>query len=124
MTDANDNIAAVIYDPVGGETFDMSTKCIAFEGRILVIGFASGHIPSAKMNHLLVKNYSLIGLHWGLYFEKDPSVLRDAQDAISKLYAEGKISPLVSETYPLVDAKSALDALASRKTTGKVVLIP
>jgi NADPH2:quinone reductase len=76
------------------------------------------------MNHLLVKNYSLIGLHWGLYFVRDPSVLRDAQDAISKLYAEGKISPLVSETYPLVDAKSALDALASRKTTGKVVLIP
>jgi NADPH2:quinone reductase len=116
--------ADVIYDPVGGETFNLSTKCIAFEGRILVIGFASGHIPSAKMNHLLVKNYSLIGLHWGLYFERDPSVLRDAQDAISKLYAEGKISPLVSETYPLVDAKSALDALASRKTTGKVVLIP
>jgi len=116
--------ADVIYDPVGGEIFDLSTKCIAFEGRILVIGFASGKIPSAKMNHLLVKNYSLIGLHWGLYFEKDPKVLRDAQDAISKLYAEGKISPLVSETYPLVDAKSALDALASRKTTGKVVLIP
>jgi NADPH2:quinone reductase len=116
--------ADVIYDPVGGETFNLSTKCIAFEGRILVIGFASGNIPSAKMNHPLVKNYSLIGLHWGLYFDKDPKVLRDAQDAISKLYAEGKISPLVSETYPLMDAKSALDALASRKTTGKVVLIP
>lgn len=116
--------ADVIYDPVGGDTFNLSTKCIAFEGRILVIGFASGNIPSAKMNHLLVKNYSLVGLHWGLYFDKDPKVLRDAQEAISKLYAEGKISPLVSETYPLVDAKSALEALASRKTTGKVVLIP
>ncbi len=116
--------ADVIYDPVGGNTFNLSTKCIAFEGRILIIGFASGEIPSAKMNHVLVKNYSLVGLHWGLYFDRDPKVLRDAQDAISKLYEEGKISPLVSETYPLVDAKMALDALASRKTTGKVVLIP
>lgn len=116
--------ADVIYDPVGGNTFNLSTKCIAFEGRILIIGFASGEIPSAKMNHVLVKNYSLVGLHWGLYFDRDPKVLRDAQDAISKLYEEGKISPLVSETYPLVDAKIALDALASRKTTGKVVLIP
>ncbi|HET6417121.1 MAG TPA: NADPH:quinone oxidoreductase family protein [Polyangiales bacterium] len=116
--------ADVIYDPVGGDTFNRSTKCVAFEGRILVIGFASGNIPSAKMNHLLVKNYSIIGLHWGLYFDKDPKVLRDAQDAISKLYADGKISPLVSQTYPLVDAKRALDALSSRKTTGKVVLIP
>lgn len=116
--------ADVIYDPVGGNTFNLSTKCIAFEGRILIIGFASGEIPSAKMNHVLVKNYSLVGLHWGLYFDRDPKVLRDAQHAISKLYEEGKISPLVSETYPLVDAKMALDALASRKTTGKVVLIP
>jgi NADPH2:quinone reductase len=116
--------ADVIYDPVGGNTFNLSTKCIAFEGRILIVGFASGEIPSAKMNHVLVKNYSLVGLHWGLYFDRDPKVLRDAQDAISKLYEEGKISPLVSETYPLVDAKTALDALASRKTTGKVVLIP
>jgi NADPH2:quinone reductase len=116
--------ADVIYDPVGGNTFNLSTKCIAFEGRILIVGFASGEIPSAKMNHVLVKNYSLVGLHWGLYFDRDPKVLRDAQDAISKLYEEGKISPLVSEIYPLVDAKMALDALASRKTTGKVVLIP
>ena len=57
--------ADVIYDPVGGDTFDLSTKCVAFEGRILIIGFASGHIPSAKMNRVLVKNFSLVGLHWG-----------------------------------------------------------
>ncbi|MGB8332319.1 MAG: NADPH:quinone oxidoreductase family protein [Polyangiales bacterium] len=116
--------ADVIYDPVGGDTFDRSTRCIAFEGRILIIGFASGRIPSAQMNRVLVKNFSLVGLHWGLYFEKNPRVLRDAQEAISRLYADGKIVPLVSARYPLEDAKLALAALASRKTTGKVVLIP
>jgi NADPH:quinone reductase-like Zn-dependent oxidoreductase len=116
--------ADVIYDPVGGETFELSTKCIAFEGRILIIGFASGTIPSAQMNRVLVKNFALVGLHWGLYFEKDPQVLRDAQDAIVRLYRDGKISPIVSATYPLEDAAIALKALGARETTGKVVLIP
>jgi len=116
--------ADVIYDPVGGDTFDLSTKCITFEGRLLIIGFASGRIPSAKMNRVLVKNFSLVGLHWGLYFEKAPHVLQEAQAALSQLYAAGKVAPLVSATYPLGDAKDALDALGARKTTGKVVLIP
>jgi NADPH2:quinone reductase len=114
----------VIYDPVGGDTFDLSTKCIAFEGRLLIVGFASGTIPSAKMNRVLVKNFSLVGLHWGLYFEKKPRVLQDAQKALSRLYADGRIAPVVSATYPLEDAGAALRALASRRTTGKVVLIP
>lgn len=116
--------ADVIYDPVGGDTFDASMRCIAFEGRILVVGFASGRIPSAQMNRVLLKNISLVGLHWGLYFEENPRVLDDAQEALSQLYAKGKISPKISATYPLEDAKTALDALASRKTTGKIVLIP
>ena len=116
--------ADVIYDPVGGDTFDLSTKCIAFEGRILIIGFASGTIPSAKMNRVLVKNFSLVGLHWGLYFKKNPELLRKTQEAISRMHAEGKIAPLVSATYSLSDAESALAALGGRKTTGKIVLIP
>ncbi|MBW1754819.1 MAG: NADPH:quinone oxidoreductase family protein [Deltaproteobacteria bacterium] len=116
--------ADVIYDPVGGDTFDLSTKCIAFEGRILVIGFASGRIPSAQMSRVLVKNFSLVGLHWGLYFEKNLRVLQDTQEALSRLYAAGKIAPLVSATYPLTEAAAALEALAARRTTGKVVLIP
>jgi len=116
--------ADVIYDPVGGDTFDLSTKCIAFEGRILVIGFASGRIPSAQMSRVLVKNFSLVGLHWGLYFEKNLQVLRETQEALSRLYEAGKIAPLVSATYPLADATAALEALGARKTVGKVVLIP
>ncbi|MBT8451171.1 MAG: NADPH:quinone oxidoreductase family protein [Deltaproteobacteria bacterium] len=116
--------ADVVYDPVGGDTFDLSTKCIAFEGRILIIGFASGKIPSAKMNRVLVKNFSLIGLHWGLYFKMNPGVIQHAQEAIVRLHAEGKIAPLVSATYPLSEAEAALAELGGRKTTGKVVLIP
>jgi NADPH2:quinone reductase len=116
--------ADVIYDPVGGDIFDLSTKCIAFEGRILIIGFASGRIPSAQMSSVLVKNFSLIGLHWGLYFEKNLRVLQETQEALLRLYTAGKITPLVSTTYPLAEAAAALEALAARKTTGKVVLIP
>ncbi|MBT8469889.1 MAG: NADPH:quinone oxidoreductase family protein [Deltaproteobacteria bacterium] len=116
--------ADVIYDPVGGDTFDLSTKCVAFEGRILIIGFASGRIPSAKMNRVLVKNFSLVGLHWGLYFKKNPQVIREAQEAILRLHSAGKIAPLVSATHPLCDAEAALAALGGRQTTGKVILIP
>lgn len=116
--------ANVIYDPVGGDTFQRSLKCIAFDGRLLVIGFASGNIPSVEMNRVLLKNISLVGLHWGLYFEKAPEVLRDAQNAIFDLHRQGKINPVISATYPLGEAARALDALSARETTGKVVLLP
>jgi NADPH2:quinone reductase len=116
--------ADVIYDPVGGDTFDRSMKCIAFGGRLLVIGFASGRIPSVEMNRVLLKNISLVGVHWGLYFDKDPAAIQTAQRAIFALHARGTISPVLSATYPLSEATAALDALASRRTTGKVVLIP
>mgnify|MGYP001813933404 FL=1 len=116
--------ADVIYDPVGGDTFDQSTKCIAFEGRILVIGFASGRIPSMQMNRVMLKNISLVGLHWGAYFDEDPGVLRDAQSDISRLHQQGKIAPIISATYPLEEARAALEALGSRQTTGKVILVP
>jgi NADPH2:quinone reductase len=116
--------ADVVYDPVGGDTFDRSLRCIAFDGRLLVIGFASGRIPEVKMNRVLLKNISLIGLHWGLYFDHDPETLHEAQRALVQLHAEGKVKPLVSASFPLTDAAAALDALGSRQTTGKVILTP
>jgi NADPH:quinone reductase-like Zn-dependent oxidoreductase len=76
------------------------------------------------MNRVLLKNISLVGVHWGLYFDKDPAAIQTAQRAIFALHARGKISPVISATYPLSEATAALDALASRRTTGKVVLIP
>lgn len=114
--------ADVIYDPVGGDTFDRSRKCIAFEGRILVIGFTSGRIPDAPANHILIKNYSVVGVHWGLYAQKMPTLPAEVHAALMKLYDEGKIDPLVSQVLPMEQAPDALAALGSRGTVGKIVV--
>ncbi|MCF6743424.1 NADPH:quinone oxidoreductase family protein [Blastococcus sp. KM273128] len=116
--------ADVVYDPVGGDVFDKSRKCIAFEGRIVVVGFTSGRIPEAPANHLLVKNYSVVGLHWGLYRKHDPSVFTDTHEQLVRLVQEGAVDPLVGEVLPLDQAPQALLKLASRDTVGKVVLVP
>ncbi|MBP2472491.1 NADPH2:quinone reductase [Crossiella equi] len=114
--------ADVIYDPVGGDSFRASTKVVAFEGRIVIVGFASGEIPSAALNHALVKNYSLLGLHWGLYVGKDPASIREAHLELSALAEQGLISPLVSERLPLEQAADGMQRLAGGETTGRVVI--
>jgi NADPH2:quinone reductase len=114
--------ADVIYDPVGGDTFARSTKCIAFEGRLLVIGFASGDIPSALASHALVKNYSVVGLHWGLYKQHDPKSIVDAHEALCALADEGVAVPLVSDVVPFESAPEGLAKLAAGETTGRVVV--
>src|SRR5262245_30735376 len=114
--------ADIIYDPVGGEVFDLSTKCIAPEGRILVIGFAGGTIPSIAANRILFKNISIIGAYWGGYLEHHPGFLSEAQAELFALYEAGKIKPAVTQTFPLADAPAAMRALAERKIIGKAVL--
>jgi NADPH2:quinone reductase len=116
--------ADVIYDPVGGDVFDKSRKCIAFEGRIVVVGFTSGRIPEAPANHLLVKNYSVVGLHWGLYRKMDPPRIGLVHEELTRLVEEGHVDPLVGEVLPLDQAPQALAKLADRSTVGKVVLVP
>ena len=116
--------ADVIYDPVGGEIFDLSTKCIAFAGRLLVIGFASGVIPTIQVNRVLLKNIAIIGLHWGAYRQHDPAKIPQAMEALFAMYDRGAVKPVVASTYPLAEAAAALDEIASRKSVGKVVLIP
>jgi NADPH:quinone reductase len=116
--------ADIVYDPVGGDVFDKSRKCIAFEGRIVVVGFTSGRIPEAPANHLLVKNYSVVGLHWGLYRKMDPARIGMVHDELTKLVESGAVDPLVGETLPLDQAPQALAKLADRSTVGKVVLVP
>src|SRR4051794_16126401 len=116
--------ADVIYDPVGGDVFDKSRRCIAFEGRLVVVGFTSGRIPEAPANHLLVKNYSVVGLHWGLYRTMDPPRIGMVHEELDRLWAEGHIDPLVSQALPLEEAPQALKSLADRSTVGKVVLVP
>lgn len=116
--------ADVIYDPVGGEIFDLSTKCLAFEGRLLVIGFASGTIPTIQVNRILLKNISIVGLHWGAYRQHDPAKIPQAMEELFDLYARGAVTPLVSSQYPLREAAAALAEIASRRSVGKVLLIP
>ena len=116
--------ADVVYDPVGGEAFRRSTKCIAFEGRIVVVGFASGDIPSAALNHALVKNYSILGLHWALYQRLDTDAVRDCDAELSRLVAAGFVRPLISERLPLADVPDGLRRLAAGATTGRIVFLP
>jgi NADPH:quinone reductase len=116
--------ADVVYDPVGGETFRKSTKCIAFEGRIVVVGFASGEIPSAALNHALVKNYSILGLHGGLYEQRDPALVLDCQAELTRLAAAGLIRPLITERLPLTDVPDALRRLGAGTTTGRLTFKP
>jgi NADPH:quinone reductase len=116
--------ADVIYDPVGGDAFAKSVKCVAFEGRIVVVGFASGVVPQAALNHALVKNYAILGLHWGLYNTHDPAAVRACHDELARLAAQGAVSPLVSERVPLDAAADAVQRVADGTTTGRVVVVP
>jgi NADPH2:quinone reductase len=116
--------ADVIYDPVGGDLADLSLKCIAFGGRFLVIGFASGSIPSVQLNRVLLKNIALVGLHWGAYRQHEPERIPQAMRELFALYERGLVTPLVSSQYPLTRAAEALDEIGSRRSVGKVLLIP
>ena len=116
--------ADVVYDSVGGEAYTRSTKCVAFEGRIVVVGFASGEIPSAALNHALIKNYSIVGLHWGLYQTKEPQAIRDAHAQLTKLVADGAIRPLVGERLGLAEVARGLQRLADGDTVGRIVVTP
>ncbi|RFU84590.1 NADPH:quinone oxidoreductase family protein [Streptomyces triticagri] len=116
--------ADVIYDPVGGDAYAKSVKCIAFEGRLLVVGFASGAIPTPALNHALVKNYSIVGLHWGLYNSKDPQAVLRCHQELTELAAKGAIKPLVSERVGLDGAAAAVQRVADGVTTGRVTVVP
>ncbi len=116
--------ADVIYDPVGGDVFDGSTKCIAFEGRLLVIGFAGGRIPTLAANRILLKNISIVGVHWGLYQRRGSPLIDEWMASLLALYQAKQVQPVVYGTYPLSDAAEALRVLAGRQSYGKIVLIP
>ncbi|MFV0463042.1 MAG: NADPH:quinone oxidoreductase family protein [Nostocoides sp.] len=116
--------ADVIYDPVGGDTYDRSVKCIAFEGRILLIGFAGGRIQAPALNHALIKNYSIVGVHWGLYAVKNPELVRTCHEDLVRLAAQGKIRPFISERLPLERVGEGVQRLADGKTVGRLVFLP
>lgn len=116
------NGADVIYDAVGGDAFDQSLRCINWDGRLLVIGFASGRIPEAPANLALIKGCSIVGVFWGAFAAREPEKNRANFAALLALYEQGRLKPHVSASYPLDQVPQAMQALLSRKTTGKVVI--
>ncbi|MEZ5141949.1 MAG: zinc-binding dehydrogenase [Acidimicrobiales bacterium] len=114
--------ADVVYDPVGGDTFDASRRCLAFEGRLVTVGFTSGRIPEAPANHVLLKNYSVVGVHLDQYYAWAPKAVQECHDDLVRLHAEGRIDPLVAHRHGFDEAPHALTSLGTRATRGKVVL--
>lgn len=116
--------ADVIVDPVGGDVFDESTRCIAFDGRLMVVGFTSGRIPSVSVNMPLIKGYSVIGVRAGEYGRRFPERGAEHIAAIDRLAAEGAITPHIHARLPLDQWREGFDMLAGRTVVGKVVLMP
>lgn len=114
----------VVIENVGGDVFHGCMKCLAWEGRLVVIGFAGGHIPELKVNRVLLKQVSVVGLYWGMMLMNTPALVMESQRELAKLYEAGKIKPVVWKRFPLSDTGAALEALASRKSWGKIVVAP
>lgn len=112
----------VVYDPVGGDVFKQSMRCINPEGRMIVVGFAAGDVQQIPANHLLVKNVDVLGFYWGGYANFKPEIFRQSFKELAKMVARGDLNPHVSHEIALEDAPRALELLASRKSTGKVVI--
>lgn len=112
----------VVFDPVGGRMFDVSLRTIAWEGRIILVGFASGTVPQIPANLLLVKNASAHGFWWGSYRKNDPLRLRESFDQLFDWLAQGRIHPHIADVLPLERTLDALRLVRDRKSTGKVVI--
>jgi NADPH2:quinone reductase len=116
--------ADVIYDPVGGDVFDESVRCIAFNGRLLIVGFTSGRIPTIAVNMPLIKGFSVVGVRAGEYGRKFPEKGRENIATIDRLLAEKKIRPHIGARFPLNRALEAMRMLEARKIIGKAVIEP
>ena len=114
----------VAFDPVGGDAFDVLSRSMAWEGRLLVIGFASGTIPKLPVNLTLVKGYSLVGVFWGSFTRKEPQVYADNMKELIGWYTAGTVRPVIEGTYRLADAASVLSRVLSRGASGKLILKP
>ena len=114
--------ADVIYDPVGGDVTDQSLRCIAWNGRHLVIGFASGRIPEVKLNRVLLKNMSVVGLAWGQYLDRGMREPEEAQYLFYDMIERRQIDPVIYQTLPFAETKEGLRIIESREVYGKVVI--
>ncbi|WEK31203.1 MAG: NADPH:quinone oxidoreductase family protein [Candidatus Pseudomonas phytovorans] len=114
----------VIYDPVGGELFEQAVRGLAWNGRLLVVGFASGSIPQLAANLVLLKGAAVLGVFWGAFAQRQPQDNAANFKQLFAWHAEGKLKPLVSQTYPLAEAGAAIERLAQRQAVGKLVVLP
>ena len=112
----------VIYDPVGGDLFDQAVRGLAWNGRLLVVGFASGRIPELPANLVLLKGAAVLGVFWGSFAQRQPADNAENFKQLFAWFAEGKLKPLVSKTYALAEAGQAIEQLAMRKALGKLVI--
>jgi NADPH2:quinone reductase len=115
--------ADVIYDPVGGDVFDQAIRCINWNGRLLVIGFASGRIPELPVNLALLKGCSVVGVFWGAFTAREPAANAENLSELGRWYEERKIKPYVCKTFPLERVGEALTAIERREALGKIVLV-
>ena len=113
----------IVLDPVGGDVFDASLRALAFAGRIISIGYASGRIPEVKANYFNVKNLSLSGVALDLHFRYAPDAVDAAMADLFDMYVKGQIKPEVTATYPLDEFQTAMSLFGERKTKGKMVMI-
>jgi NADPH2:quinone reductase len=111
----------VAYDPVGGDGFQQLRRCMAWDGRLLVIGFLAG-IPKIATNHVLLKNYSVVGVHWGASLARDPGSLGHQMGELFALAGTGAVDPLLHPVYGFTEGARALQDIADRKVVGKVVV--
>ena len=116
------NGADLVYDPVGGPYTEPALRAIAWRGRLLVVGFAAGEIPKIPLNLTLLKGCSIVGVFWGEFTRREPQRFDEAMLRLGRWYAEGKLKPHVSETFPLERAADALTRMANRQVKGKIVL--
>jgi NADPH2:quinone reductase len=114
----------VVYDPVGGAQADRALRCVAWNGRYLVIGFAAGEIPRAALNLPLLKGYAIVGVFWGEFARRNPAANAASMQRLLAWVASGELAPSVSARYPLSQGPAALAALTRREVTGKVVIVP
>ncbi len=114
--------ADVVYDPVGGDLFDASLRCIAWNGRILVVGFASGRIPTLPANLALIKNCSVVGVFWGAFTLREPERFAENMTQLFDWVVRGELRPYVSGTYPLHRGLEALQKIERREAVGKLVV--
>ena len=114
--------ADVIFDPVGGDRFDQSLRALAPEGRLVVIGFTEGRIPTVQVNRILFRNVDVVGAAWGAFLGVEPQLFASVEEALEEMIQRGAVAPVIGATFPLDRAADALRSLENREATGKIVL--